>query len=68
MDLRGGTPYPLALGLTPSLINAYMDSPVLKQHGKAQEAEQKTAAAVIGRIDVVIKALAALGKAMAGRR
>lgn len=68
MDLHGGTPYPQALDLPLSLATAYFDSPVLKNQAKIVEGQQKTAAAVIGRMDAILKAMGMLGKALSGRR
>lgn len=67
LDLHGNTPYPQALGLSMSFLQAYFDSSVHQQHVKAEESQQKIVSAVIGRLDSVIKAIGYLGKALRGR-
>lgn len=68
MDLHGGTPYPQALALPMSFADAYFESAVQKQQAKIAEGQQKTALAVIARLDAIIKSFGHLGKALAGRR
>jgi hypothetical protein len=67
LDRHGGTPYPQALDLPLSFLRSYFESEVYQQDAKAQEARQKLDVAVVGRLDVVIKALGALGKALVRR-
>ena len=51
-----------------SFMRGYFESEVYQQDIKVAEARQKLDVAVVGRLDVVIKALGALGKALGGRR
>lgn len=67
MDLHGGTPYPQALALPMSLVSAYFDSDVIKQHGKAAESQQRIVSAVISRMDAILRSLGNLGKALSSR-
>lgn len=67
LDKHGGTPFPQALGLTYSRLQAYFDTEVHQQAVKAAEGEGKLAMAQINRLDGVIKAIGHLGKALARR-
>ena len=49
-------------------MRGYFESEVYQQDVKVEEARQKLDVAVVGRLDVVIKALGGLAKALAGRR
>lgn len=60
--MHGGTPYPQALGLTPSYVRAYLQSTTHTQHVKAEEARQKLDIASIGRLDMMLKAFGALAR------
>lgn len=58
----------MALRLPISMVNAYFESPVFEQDIKSLDIEQRNQAAVIDRLNSVIKAIGLLGKAIAGRR
>lgn len=64
MDLHGGTPYAQALSLPMSLVRVYFESSAWKLQGQSREAQAKLDAAVIGRLDNVVKAIGHLGKAI----
>lgn len=51
-----------------SFLRGYFESEVYQQDIKVAEARQKLDVAVVGRLDVVIKALGGLGKLLSGRR
>ena len=67
LDRHGGTPYPQALGLPLSYMRAYFESEIHQQDVKAGEGRQKLDMAVVGRLDVVIKALGNLARALVRR-
>lgn len=68
LDNHGNTSYAEALDLPLSYLRAYFESPVYQQQQKVTEANQKMEIAVIGRLDVLIKAFGGLAKAVVGRR
>ena len=67
LDLHGGTPYPQSLALPLSYLRAYFEHPVYQQHVKVEEARQKLDLAVVGRLDLVTKAVGLLARALCGR-
>lgn len=68
LDVHGGTPFPLALGLPLSYLRAYFDSTIHQQHTKSLEAKGKIDSAVVGRLDVLISAFGSLARALSRRR
>ncbi len=65
MPLYSSTSYPEALRLGVSDAQGFFDSKAYTDHRKSREAELKLQAALIARMDVMIRAIGALSNALA---
>lgn len=52
----------MALALRPSFARALLDSSTHQQHLKSEEARLKADAAVVGRLDLMLRSFGQLGK------
>ncbi len=65
--LNFGIDYSKAQSMRRSDVQAIFESKAFSDWRKSQEANQKTQAAVIERLDLVIKSVSGLGKALSRR-
>lgn len=65
LSLHGGTPIPMAMGMTASDAHGFFKSSAFTNHRKTLESKQKMQLAVLGRFDGIAKGIGGLGKLIA---
>lgn len=68
MTLYGSTPLPDALNLPQSVVSKFLSGKAFEDFRKGKEAELKMQAAIVGRLNEVIRGLGIVAKVSGGAR